>query len=351
MNIGIYNPYLDSLGGGERYCLDIATCLALDGHQVNIFWDDPTILTRAGDRFHIDVKSIRLVKNIWKKSNVFAKAQESRRYDVIFFVSDGSIPLIFSKKSFLIFQFPVPWVNKKNIITQLKLRRITNFLCYSSFVKEHVDGSFGINTTVLPPVVDTKSFPMGKKERLILSVGRFTTGMNTKKQALLILAFKRLCKEGIRDWKLVLAGGLLPGDKKFVEELVREAKGYPIEIIPNVSYTQLQSYYAKARIYWHAAGFGEDLAIHPERAEHFGLTTLEAMSAGVVPVVYKAGGQKEVVGNSVNGFLWKTEDELIALTRFLIKDTKTWSRISQTARSRAQEFSRDRFYTRIRTLI
>ena len=43
MRIGIYDPYLDSLSGGEKYMLCAAAYLA-DEHEVLIFWNDETIL-------------------------------------------------------------------------------------------------------------------------------------------------------------------------------------------------------------------------------------------------------------------------------------------------------------------
>lgn len=350
MKIGIYNPYLDTLGGGERYCFDIARCL-VNYHDVEIFWDNPEILSRATERFHIDTTGMRVVKNIWKSGNVLTRARQSRRYDVIFFVSDGSIPFVFSPKAFLLFQFPVPWVNGRDFLTKLKVSRITSMLCYSEFVKRHLDRTFGRGARVLVPAVDIALPAPSKKERLILSVGRFTTGMNTKKQDVLVSVFKRMYGGGLTDWKLVLAGGLLPSDTPFMEQLKEEARGYPIEIIPNASFAKLQELYGRACIYWHAAGFGENLETHPERAEHFGLTTIEAMSAGAVPVVFAGGGQKEVVADGVNGFLWKTEDELIRHTQLLGDDTKTWNRISRAARGRAKEFSRERFCSKLRELV
>ena len=349
MNIGIYNPYLDTLGGGERYCLDIASCLAVK-HDVHIFWDDPEILTRARRRFHTDTTGITLVPNIWKSGNIFTRAQQTRRYDVIFFVSDGSIPFVFSKKAFLIFQFPVPWVQGKNFLTRLKVRRVTGILCYSDFVKTHLDRTFGEQATILAPAIDVQSFMPRRKERLILSVGRFTTGMNAKKQAVLIDTFKRMYDERLKDWRLILAGGLLKADIPFVEELRKKAKGYPIELLTNVSIEALRSLYGRARIYWHAAGVAENLERNPGRAEPFGITTLEAMSPGAVPIVFAGGGQKDIVGNWFDGFLGQTTDELREKTLTLINDTKIWSRFSKAARARAKDFSKVRFCREIQSL-
>jgi len=349
MKIGIYNPYLDTLGGHERYCLDLAASLATS-HEVDIFWDDADILTRAEARFHITTRGISLAKNIWTAGGMGARLRATQAYDAIFFVSDGSIPWVLSKKLFLLFEFPVGWVNGKSLITQLKMKRATQVICNSPFVKQHIDATFGVDSRVLLPGVDVAAFVPGKKEQLILSVGRFTTGMNTKKQDVLIDAFKRLCDRGLKGWKLVLTGGMLPGDLKFVEKLISKAKGYPIEVIPNISFKNLQSLYARARIYWHAAGFGEDLEKHPQRAEHFGISTIEAMSAEVVPVVFAGGGQKDIIGNWVNGFLWTTVDQLEEQTQKIIADKKMWTRMARAARHHAQSFSRERFYREIKEL-
>jgi len=36
--------------------------------------------------------------------------------------------------------------------------------------------------------------------------------------------------------------------------------------------------------------------------EHFGITTVEAMAAGCVPLVYDSGGQAEIVSSGYNGY-------------------------------------------------
>ena len=63
----------------------------------------------------------------------------------------------------------------------------------------------------------------------------------------------------------------------------------------DASGAELRDLYGRASIFWHAAGLGEDPERHPDRYEHFGITTVEAMSAGAVPVVIDAAGQAEIV--------------------------------------------------------
>ena len=82
---------------------------------------------------------------------------------------------------------------------------------------------------------------------------------------------------------------------------------------PNVEYGKLRQLYSQATLYWHATGYGENEAHHPERFEHFGITPVEAMAAGCVPIVLGKGGLPEIVEHDKSGFLWNTLDELKAI--------------------------------------
>jgi glycosyltransferase involved in cell wall biosynthesis len=345
MRIGIYNPYFDTLGGGERYCFDIASCFASRGDSVDVFSDDETIIGRAHTRFGIDTNTIHAVANVWHHGSLIQKLRTSRQYDILFWVSDGSIPTSLAVKTYIIFQFPLPR-NAATLLARSKVHRYAGVICYSSFVKEYIDQVFGVDVHVIAPAIDTTTFVAGKKEQLILSVGRFTQGKNAKKQEYLISAFKKL-SPSIPSWKLVLAGGMLTTESSYVDMLKKQCKGYPVSIIPNISLEELKSLYANASIYWHAAGVEEDIVVHPERAEHFGMTTLEAMSAAAVPVVFAGGGQIEIVRHGTHGFLWKSEEELLQLTQTLIDDSRLRKQLANAAVIHAHTYSKEAFRNNI----
>lgn len=350
MKIGIFDPYLDTLGGGEKYVLTIASCLA-DKYQVFLFWNDKLILKKASERFGINVKNINLTKNIFSSDTFFfRKILSTKNYDAIFYVSDGSIPTLLSKKNILIFQFPVNWVNGKNILTRLKLNKIKNIFCYSNFVKKFIDEKFNIDSVILTPSVDLIKVNK-KKANLILTVGRFTKAVNAKKQGVLIDAFKSMCNKGLSNWRFIVVGSALSQDTMYIDELKKKAKNYPIEILENVSFKVLLDYYSQSKIYWHATGFGEDLEKHPEYAEHFGISTVEAMGAGAVPVVISAGGQKEIVEENKNGFLWNTLDELKGKTNLLTENEELWKKMSQEAMKRAEFFAGNRFCNDLKKIL
>lgn len=354
MRIGIYDPYLDDLGGGEKYMMTIAECLSKQ-HRVDVFWDKKEDVENITKRFPLDLSQVHLVPNIFSSQfSTFQRLLGTRVYDAIIFLSDGSFPLVASKKLFVHIQQPLASMQTTSLLDKLKLARVNVFFCNSEYTKSFIDKKFSLKTTILYPPV-TLYAKKGRKENIVLHVGRFrvknVSNGDYKKQGIMIEAFKEMVNHGLKDWKFVLATSIQETDKKAFAQMQETAKGYPIEFLVNKPNDVLWKVYSKAKIYWHASGFGEDLVAHPEFAEHFGISTVEAMGAGAVPVVINAGGQKEIVQDGQNGFVWDTLKELEDKTRMLIKDTKLLSTLSQKAQVTAQKYSDEKFCEAVQQLI
>jgi len=356
MRIGVYDPYLDTIGGGEKYMASAASCLS-ENHEVSIFWDDKTILDELHERFQINTSNLKVEPNIFNSSvSALERIKKSKQYDRIFFLSDGSIPFLLCKKLFIHFQFPVEWISP-SLIARLKLARASGVICNSYFTKNLIDKKFGINSVVIypPSSGEYKEVKNYRKEKIILSVGRFnllSNGNTFKKQEVMISMFSDLVNmHNLKDWKLFLIISARQDDISLINSLKEKIGELPIRIIINASAKELQEYYSKSLIYWHAAGFGEDTKLHPELVEHFGIATVQAMEKGAVPVVISAGGQREIVKDGENGFLWETKEECIKKTLYIIKDKKLWEDLSKKAKERAKDFSLKRFCQRINDLM
>lgn len=345
MKIGIYDPYLDDLGGGERYMMSIASNLSKI-HDVKVFWNNKKDLENIRDRFQIDLSKVNLVNNIFSKDFSFlGKLRESRKYDAIIFLSDGSIPILFSKKLFIHIQQPI--TNKHiNHIDKIKLKRITKIFCNSQFTKKYIDKVYKINCEVLYPPV-TINGAREVKQNIILHVGRFrilnVRNEDYKKQHFMINAFKEMVDEGFKGWEFLLAVSLPDVNDPTFLEMKKSAEGYPIKFLINSTNDQLWKEGGRAKIYWHASGFGEDLDKNPHFAEHFGISTVEAMGSGVVPVVINAGGQKEIVENEGNGFLWNTKDELKEITLKLSNNSSLLNKLSNKAFEDSKRYDEKNF--------
>ena len=326
MKIGVYDPYLDTLGGGEKYMLTAASCLS-EKHEVFVFWNQSDILDKAQKKFELSLSKVKLTPNIFSQDvSTFKRFLESKKYNAIFFLSDGSVPLVASSL-YVHFQFPVDWVNTTGFLEKQKIKRMKKIICNSNFTKEHIDKKFSTDSVVLyPPTYFKSKMPnvdIRNKQNIILNVGRYATFPNkasVKKQEFMIDAFKRMCDLGLKDWEFHLVVSFLDTDKENAAKLKDKIGKYPIEIFENVSFEKLSEKYKMSKIYWHAAGYGSDLNKEPIKAEHFGITTVEAMAAGAVPILYNAGGYKEIVTDSVDGFLWQNPGQLIRKTLDVIKN-------------------------------
>lgn len=234
---------------------------------------------------------------------------------------------------------------------QRRLASYDHITANSRYTAEWTERRWGVPCEVVYSPVDVE-FLHRPKEPLIVSVGRFSTIAHSKKQLEMVRTFAKVSAAGRPGWEYACVGGLNSRDEnRWYFEQVREAgRGAPVTVEANVPRARVRSLLERARIFWHAAGYGEDLERQPQLAEHFGVATVEAMGAGCVPVVIDRGGQSEIVTHGENGFLWSTLDELAHYTERLARDPVLWERLSNAARRRARNFDRRRFVERMSAL-
>lgn len=337
MKIGIYSPYFNAMGGGERYVLSLAMHWS-KYHEVSLFWSDQAILDLTKERLNIDLSNISVKENIFAK-NKANKIWDTRNYDLIFILSDGSIPLSLAKRNILHFQRPFSRINGHSWLNRIKLTRYQKIVCNSFFTKKYIEREYSVEPSVIYPPVMTSAYKPGNKKNFILSVGRF--GETAYKKQIEMVKFFRVLSKRLKGWEFCLIGGVLPEDEDFISKLSKEAVGLNVTILQNIPFSEIKKYYSSALIYWHAAGYGET---DPAFFEHFGISTVEAMASGCIPVVYDAGGQTEIVQDGINGFTWHTPDELVQKTLDIANHSDLYKKISKSAQLRALSFDEKIFY-------
>ncbi len=362
--IGIYNPYLETRGGGEKYTLALAETLAKDkDNQVYLIAHSKIDLEYPGKYFQVDVRNFKLL--VINTSSIFLKIIRSlhlptmtqnlffdhaalkaiKKEDFDVFINNcyqSNMPAP-TKTSVYMCMFPQKLGNKDPRIDIFKkiylvimhmLYRLTlhprnkyavNTYKYitsnSEFTRHHIKKRWGRDSTVLYPISENmRASNPPDKEKIILNVGRFfeNSGQNHhKRQDMLLDAFSELKDLHKDGWQLHFVGSVAEdvGALKYVLKLMKSANGLPVYFHFNSSFKDLRELYNEASIYWHATGIGSDVQKKPERQEHFGISTVEAMSTGCIPVVINSAGQKESVVHGKNGFLWETEKELQDYTK------------------------------------
>jgi len=335
----LISPYWDILGGGEKYLLSIGQHLFKKQYRVELAWNEPEIKTRIIKQFGTTYNFLN-INTKWQSFNTWQRLLKSRNYDVIFYQSDGSYFFSFAKKNFLLFQVPekkmIPnksWVEKMKFLSWTPVfnsRFTARFFLKQAPAKKHF---------LLYPLVNQFLETAPKKECLILSVGRFFGHLHSKKQEVLIKAFIWGMKKypELKNYRLLLAGGFKEENRPYLQYLYKLKGNYNnIEIKTNPSYFQIWDFYRKAKIYWHATGYKVNEKTQPHLVEHFGTSIVEAMASYCIPIVYYAGGPKEIISKDVSGFFFNTPSQLINLTLKLISDSKLSGQVAAAARTRAE---------------
>jgi len=245
MKIGLYDPYLNTLGGGERYVLTVAEYFLSLGHQVDLFWSgSPDLITKATSRFNLNLTNLRLVEDIFHSvpnrlelieefstshhsplpnslfshlRHFFKKIIATSRYDLIFYLSDGSLPFLFSRQKLIHFQVPfTPTLSPiTRLLNNIKLFGNSTLVINSNFTAGFINKTYPAQSAVIYPPVDVDKFSPAPKENIILSVGRFDNILNAKRQDVLIDVFNHLTTNHPHlTWKLALASAVLTILKK-----------------------------------------------------------------------------------------------------------------------------------------
>ncbi|OGK09226.1 hypothetical protein A2767_06815 [Candidatus Roizmanbacteria bacterium RIFCSPHIGHO2_01_FULL_35_10] len=320
----LYDPYLNTLGGGEKHILSILKVLEDEGFEINIFWDK-NLQSQIENRFRLQfVNKLRVLPNIFNNlgsnnpQGLLKKLITLKGFDIFFYVTDGSYFFSSAKKNYVFCMVPNKNLYKRSLINKLKTfnyRFITNSYFTQNWLKKWEIKSEVIYPYLNQDFIDIKIDNL-KKENIILSVGRFYGHLHSKKQSILINLFNKLkqTNDMFKDFKLILAGGLKEEDKSYFAELESSIKNNPdILLKPNLSYSELFELYKKSKIYIHLAGFGVDENKNPEQVEHLGIAPLEAIASGCLTFCYNAGGPKEIIENEKKGFLFNSQEELISM--------------------------------------
>ena len=343
MKVAIYNLHFAVLGGGERRTSALAAHLARS-HDVTLFVHSPVSIATIKTIFGLDLSKVEIISLEHKDhSTEIARCQP----DLFINNSHGSHFPNPARRGIYMCMFPEA--------ESIDLRSYQIISANSRFTAEWIKKRWGYPSEVVYSACQNMG-PPSTKEKIILNVARFfadTPTAHHKRQDILLHAFKHLVDGGLRDWELHLVGmiGRTNEDETFVEHLRNAAASYPVHIRPGIEFDTLRDAYRKSSIYWHATGFGTSEAEQPSKQEHFGMSIVEAMSAGAVPIAYNAGGPREIIKPGVSGYLWSDLSELEALSIRLIEEPQLFQSISTAAAMYSGAFTVSEFLARMDSII
>jgi O-antigen biosynthesis protein len=357
-----YTPYNLSQGGGERYLLSAAQTMNLPGGDEPAAIVTPTLYSLC----RVNNLCRELGLPIGKLSPVAVSklaSHPTRRY---IHMGNEVLPSMpgFGETNVFHCQFPFPG-NLPVPSVEIGLANLATYktvIVNSDFTRTAYLRALGELSSIsadvrviYPPVRLLSSFPSTAaiaKEKMILTIGRFSPEGHAKRQDLIIAAFKELAGAGkMEGWRLVLCGSV-PNDPKsvaFFDRLTQSVQGFYVEFVISPSRSQIDDLYLRASIYVSATGANVSHPHQYHMCEHFGITVVEAMSANCLVVVAEKGGPAEIVAAMGSGLRFPRSSALPkALSTAVEAYTETGANIDQTKLSNL--FSEDQFFTRWRAV-
>jgi glycosyltransferase involved in cell wall biosynthesis len=347
MRIALIHDSLNAYGGAERLALAFAKALKEGGHSVDLYvvertmWDRVEKLT-SYNRSVIDNEYVLppygIVPSIYGRFlNWFSRdivgihEIRRRRYDIIVATKQILVPTFVDV---LYMHFPdfVPgfeylyypdrymyntalriYSRPTELLSRLLISLFKNMeykpmiLTNSRFSASMMSRFLGVNGLVVYPPVNVEEYlPLSRnrdRDNIILVIGRIEPAKN--------IALVPFIAEKVKNGRFVIIGSI--GSYSYYKHLVKLIKSLRVEdrvrILPNASEWQKIELLRRAKVY-----------LHPMKYEHFGISVVEAMAAGLVPVVHKSGGPwTDIVEFGKYGFGFKDTEEASNYIEDIIK--------------------------------
>ncbi len=171
----------------------------------------------------------------------------------------------------------------------IKMMVNSTVLTNSNFSRKAILKSFGVDSAVLPPPVDVDIFrnaclTSNSRDDSILVISRF----HPSKKIENVIHLAKLLHQNELGTEMNIVGNMLPDGLGYFNYLNNLVKHYELEDFVrfeiNLRFDRLLDLMRRSKVY-----------VHPLPGEPFGISTVEAMSAGIIPVVPDIGGHTEFV--------------------------------------------------------
>lgn len=317
----VYSPYEIRVGGGERYILSLAQVLS---HVFEVWFLTPGTVSRARLAMTMDDLAIRPGR--FHTATLEDTANWPRPELYVSMGNEIEPPTPgFGRRNLFHCQYPFP-IHHTGPFAVKRIHGYDGVVVNSRYTANAVDQMLKVYNVparpiyVLSPPVPVPSEeeqarilsqkPWDAQSTLAVNIGRFMAGGHNKRQDIVLNLAER-CQSEKLPIKFELYGGLNsnPDDQAFFAGLMEQAARTKAVLRMNAARAEIETALANAILYVHPCGMGCYPSFKPEQVEHFGITVVEAMAHGVLPLVYKWGGPAEIVSETGVGATFETMAE------------------------------------------
>ena len=355
MRIVVVHPRMSVMGGGERVAIHSMKEALRQGHEVYLATESFDV-DRFEDFFGVQglFKNIRLLtyppfrpivrravlyqRLVYHQSRLRKIVSKNRRFDLILNTAEVANQPSARLPSIEYCYFPEYFSHLESnghsrlwetyywpakVFYHARVTHIDRLLAVSDFTREFVRHRWlRESTTLYPPCpIDLYNKLRVPKRDLVVTVGRIAP----EKRMGLFLEIARRSP----DIEFAIIGSVASEQMSYYDSLRACAP-------TNVSFVvaplrKASELLGSAKIYLHCA-----------LNEHFGITIVESMAAGCVPIVHDSGGPREIVSGDV-GYRWNSIAEAVRQVSTMIEDDALRRERSKAAALRAGQFGPELF--------
>ena len=189
------------------------------------------------------------------------------------------------QKSFFWKAYFKPYQIMSHLLTKKALKRANIVLTNSIFSKNAIQKIYpSVDPQVIYPPIDIERFSnclnSNSRENQVLVIARFSPEKQIEKAVLIAKLLKNI------NFKII--GSLLKVNQPYFNHIQQMIKDYglkdKIQLIPNATKDEMMNAMSTSMVY-----------LHTMSGEHFGISIVEAMAAGLIPIVPTYGGCSEIV--------------------------------------------------------
>lgn len=363
----VYSPFMLIPGGGEKYILTLAAALSKNYQTTVIF---PEIysthrLKMVAEDLGINASSLAI--STWNT------ALKENRPDVFVAMGNEIIPPVaaIGRHNYYHCQFPFPLAYMARPDALELLSGYQELIVNSDFTKKEIYKQlkqYALQDLpihiVYPPCWDgdtkrqlqkIQQKEIQDKQISIINIGRFFRHGHSKRQDIVLEIIKQLkYTPKANEWNIsgTLLGSVSKSEEEYYKSLQKQAKQLKVNMASNVERSDIDVAYQNANVYIHAAGFGKQEGYSPHELEHFGITIIEAMVNGVIPLVYPAGGPLEIVTKVGVGEVFNDVNDAVSKIWKIIDMSTIEKKLAQEKMiEECKDFSTLAFNEKIQSLI
>ena len=218
-------------------------------------------------------------------------------------------------------------------IERIKLKKASKVVCSSEYVKSLFRDRYGLNNIcVIHPPSQAVFKKYLKKRNTILTIGAFEPIKNFD----LVLEIARK----VPEYEFWLVGRI---NDSFKDYYLRISHNRPknVKVFADMPFEKLKELILKAKVY-----------LHTTRIEQFGMSVVQAMTGGCVPVVYAEGAPfEDIVCRGKYGFHYKTPEVAADIIKDILSNKGLFNEYSDLAKERSKDFGFESFKEKLLNLV